>query len=1009
MNRPAVAFEVVPPVSPDVLPRMDVAAFVGFADAGPVDVPVAIEDLARFRDIFGADPELAFDSQRGDLHRGYLGPTVESFLGNGGRRCWVVRVADDAELAFFDVPGLSRLEDAAARSFDPRAAFGYARSPGVWANGLRAHTTLREIPLLPAPPRGTSPHRTSVLELTTVRGERQVTLVVVQPPGSITAGDTLRVTVSGGDLQLFLVAGEVQPVDRALLVTAREWVLARRIVESTPADAAFRSPALEVVDPGLLDDGPSSPWSTPEPLVDRLTFDLSVWRADQVVGRVDRLAFSPRHPRFWGNLPTDVDLYWRERQPRADGRTEELETLWDEAAGNRGAAGGRSGRRFPIAGPEPSLFATRTWPLYLPHEMSTRTAPDRPTLAQATPNVVSRSGLEEIRSEIFIDDRLSNHGGETLLRSAELLHGEARDRDRKADPRDRADRPRRPHDQPPPPDDRPPECLRGIHALLTVEEATLVAVPDAVHPGWSKSPLKLRLLAAPELTSARVSDADDEVLVEWTPVAEATAYHLQIAVHPDFEAIEATHTTAGEASASGHLQARLPRPATCRTLLHVRVHALRDAEPSPWSNTLTVRQHAGDFLECATLAIEAALRLSVGASPPGQTGSILQWAAGDGAPLPGASFQVESARDPLFLTGATSLTTGERRLPLPETADGPSYWRVRLKAAAGTASGPWSNTTVYEAPSLNRPLLDRVKVANGRVRFDSTLLLSVHRALLRCCHARGDLLALLTLPRSFGHLDVQDHLAALTPDESAILPGVSAAARDGAVHAERPFTLAENVVLSYGALFFPWLAHRLDLRDGLRPPRFIPGDGVAAAQLARTALERGAWIAAANRVLPAAIATEPRLPDAEVDELLGLQVNVLARTAPGFVLLDDQTLSRESDTRPISVRRLLILLKRLALREGAGLVFEPHDVDLQERVLTDFERVLSMLHQRGAFRGTTPEEAFAVVADATVNPPQSIDAGRLVVELRVAPSEPLKFLRVRLVQSGPQQVSVGEG
>jgi phage tail sheath protein FI len=246
----------------------------------------------------------------------------------------------------------------------------------------------------------------------------------------------------------------------------------------------------------------------------------------------------------------------------------------------------------------------------------------------------------------------------------------------------------------------------------------------------------------------------------------------------------------------------------------------------------------------------------------------------------------------------------------------------------------------------------------------------------------------------------------LTPDESATVPGALPAVAATGSAAERPLTLAESVVLSYGALFFPWVAHRASGR--VQPLRFIPADGVAAGQLARTALERGAWIAAAHQALTAVLAAEPPIRAAQIDALLRLQVNVIARTAPGFVLLDDQTLGRESDTRPTSVRRLLILLKRLALREGAGLVFEPNDVDLQERVLTDFERLLSALHQRGALAGTTPEEAYQVVADATVNPPQSVDRGRFVVELRVAPSQPLKFLRVRLVQSGPQQIAVGE-
>ena len=153
---------------------------------------------------------------------------------------------------------------------------------------------------------------------------------------------------------------------------------------------------------------------------------------------------------------------------------------------------------------------------------------------------------------------------------------------------------------------------------------------------------------------------------------------------------------------------------------------------------------------------------------------------------------------------------------------------------------------------------------------------------------------------------------------------------------------------------------------------------------------------------------EGRLRDPQIDRLHDLQVNVILRAPAGFVFMDDLTLSRDTDTVPISVRRLLILLKRLALREGAGLIFEPNDTDLQERVYTDLERVLSILHLRGAFKGTDASDAFEVVADTTVNPQDSIDDGKFVVELRVAPSEPLKFLRVRLVQSGPQAIAVAE-
>ena len=52
------------------------------------------------------------------------------------------------------------------------------------------------------------------------------------------------------------------------------------------------------------------------------------------------------------------------------------------------------------------------------------------------------------------------------------------------------------------------------------------------------------------------------------------------------------------------------------------------------------------------------------------------------------------------------------------------------------------------------------------------------------------------------------------------------------------------------------------------------------------------------------------------------------------------------------------------------------------------------------FAGERHEEGYVVVADETVNTRQGRDGGRFVVELRVAPSHPLMFLTVRLVQEG---------
>src|SRR5262245_51189881 len=104
---PGVAFEPPQQMLDRVLPRMDIAAFVGFAASGPLHVPVPVDDVSRFEAIFGSDALLAFDAQRGSHVRAQLAPTVRQFFANGGRRAWVVRVAaPSAVVARFPLPGV---------------------------------------------------------------------------------------------------------------------------------------------------------------------------------------------------------------------------------------------------------------------------------------------------------------------------------------------------------------------------------------------------------------------------------------------------------------------------------------------------------------------------------------------------------------------------------------------------------------------------------------------------------------------------------------------------------------------------------------------------------------------------------------------------------------------------------------------------------------------------------------------------------------------------------------
>jgi hypothetical protein len=46
---PGIRFEASAPPLDEVLPRMDIAAFVGFAASGPVHLPVAVESAGAHR------------------------------------------------------------------------------------------------------------------------------------------------------------------------------------------------------------------------------------------------------------------------------------------------------------------------------------------------------------------------------------------------------------------------------------------------------------------------------------------------------------------------------------------------------------------------------------------------------------------------------------------------------------------------------------------------------------------------------------------------------------------------------------------------------------------------------------------------------------------------------------------------------------------------------------------------------------------------------------------------
>jgi phage tail sheath protein FI len=358
-------------------------------------------------------------------------------------------------------------------------------------------------------------------------------------------------------------------------------------------------------------------------------------------------------------------------------------------------------------------------------------------------------------------------------------------------------------------------------------------------------------------------------------------------------------------------------------------------------------------------------------------------------------YTLEEAADPTFTAPATLYNGTATTYRVWRRGDGVYFFRVR--AEYGDQAGPWSNSRWVEPDARQGWAIKKATI------YGDGDLLAIQRALIRFSAARADIVALLTLPAHYREDEALTHVEALLAQTES----KDASAAGGKVLV-RPISFGEGSVHSYAALFHPWVMIRVEDAAGATTIRKIPPDGPVCGTIAARAINRGAWVAPANEAIEGIVALDPAIDRQGWARLFARQVNLVRQDPRGFMLLSAETLSPDSLLQPINVRRLLILLRRLAIREGMTYVFEPNNEAFWRLVRHRFEQLLAYLYTRGAFAGTTPDQAFRVVTGSSINTPESLDQGRFIIELRVAPSRPLTFLTVRLVQTDRQGLSIRE-
>ena len=201
---------------------------------------------------------------------------------------------------------------------------------------------------------------------------------------------------------------------------------------------------------------------------------------------------------------------------------------------------------------------------------------------------------------------------------------------------------------------------------------------------------------------------------------------------------------------------------------------------------------------------------------------------------------------------------------------------------------------------------------------------------------------------------------------------------------------------SYAALYYPWIQVQDPI---LNQPINIPPSGHMAGVWARNDNTRGVHKAPANEVVMGAVGLAFGVTKGEQDTLNPIGVNCIrAFPGRGIRVWGARTLASNPSWRYINVRRLFNFVEKSIEGGTQWVVFEPNDMVLWARVRRDVGAFLTTVWSSGALFGASPDQAFYVKCDAELNPPESRDLGRLIIEIGMSPVKPAEFVIFRISQ-----------
>ncbi len=175
---------------------------------------------------------------------------------------------------------------------------------------------------------------------------------------------------------------------------------------------------------------------------------------------------------------------------------------------------------------------------------------------------------------------------------------------------------------------------------------------------------------------------------------------------------------------------------------------------------------------------------------------------------------------------------------------------------------------------------------------------------------------------------------------------------------------------------------------------------------ARVDARQGVWKAPANEGLSGVIAPVVMVDNDDqgrlnVDAATGKSINVLrAFAGRGTLVWGARTLLGNDDNwRYVNVRRLFIFLEESIEKSMNAYVFEPNTANTWVKCQTAIENFLFTIWRQGGLAGAKPTDAYKVAIGLGVTmTADDVNAGRLIVDVMVAPSRPAEFIILRFSQ-----------